>query len=435
MSVTPAQSGETRLTQQQRNAFIASFLGWAMDAFDYFLIIFVFADIAKTFHSTLAAVTVTTTLTLAMRPLGALLFGLAADRWGRRIPLMADVLFYSVIEFLSGFSTSLGMLLLLRTLYGIGMGGEWGLGASLSMEKLPVRRRGLYSGLLQQGYPFGYFLAAIAYYLVGKNFGWRWLFWLGCIPALLVLFLRWRVGESEVWEETVRRRTSRWKTFWNGATLRRFGYLIGLMTLFNFMSHGTQDLYPTFLKEQHGASPDTAVVVALIYNVGAFIGGAVMGAFSERIGRRATVVICALLALPVVPLFAFSSTIAMLTVGAFLMQFLVQGAWGVIPAHLSELSPDEIRGFYPGVTYQLGNLLAAVNLPLQTVIAGHYGKNFSAGLAWVIVPVLALTALVTWVGPENRGAVLGKLHGREAVELSGRAREQNALGAGERRAG
>ncbi len=396
------------LTRDQRNAFIASFLGWSMDAFDYFLLVFVFAEVAKDLHSTLAAVVFTTTLTLAARPVGALIFGLIADRFGRRIPLMADVVFYSLIELLTGFSSSLTMLLVLRTLYGIGMGGEWGLGASLAMEKIPTAKRGFYSGLLQQGYAFGYLLAALAYYVIGVHFGWRWMFIIGSLPALLVLYIRSRVGESEVWERTVQRNTPVARVFFNRTVLLRFVYLIVLMTAFNFMSHGTQDLYPTFLKAQHHASAGLAVVIAIIYNIGALIGGVIGGALSERFGRRRVVVVMALLALPVVPLFAFSASLGLLTLGAFLMQFLVQGAWGVIPAHLSELSPDEIRGFYPGVTYQLGNLFAAINLPLQTWIAGNNDHNYGKGLAFVIVPVLLAVAVITAVGPENRGAQFGR---------------------------
>ncbi len=412
------------LTRDQRNAFIASFLGWSMDAFDYFLLIFVFAEVAKDLHSTLAAVVFTTTLTLAARPIGALLFGLIADRFGRRIPLMADVIFYSLIELITGFSSSLAMLLVLRFLYGIGMGGEWGLGASLAMEKIPTAKRGFYSGLLQQGYAFGYLLAALAYYIIGVHFGWRWMFIIGALPALLVLYIRSRVGESEVWERTVQRNTPIARVFFNRTILTRFVYLIVLMTAFNFMSHGTQDLYPTFLKVQHHASAGLAVVIAIIYNIGALIGGVIGGAFSERFGRRRVVVVMALLALPVVPLFAFSAALGWITLGAFLMQFLVQGAWGVIPAHLSELSPDEIRGFYPGVTYQLGNLFAAINLPLQTWIAGRNGHDYGKGLAYVTIPVLLVVAIVTAFGPENRGAEFGRRSDVEAAT----GREERAGG-------
>ena len=414
------------LTREQRSAFVASFLGWAMDAFDYFLIIFVFAEIAKEFGTSLVKVQVATTLTLAARPVGALLFGLLADRFGRRIPLMVDVAFYSLIEFVTGFSTSITMLLALRLLFGIGMGGEWGIGASLAMEKIPREKRGFYSGLLQQGYPFGYLLAAIAYYLIGKNFGWRAMFIFGSLPALLVLFIRARVGESEAWVQARRRETTVREVFFNRRILGRFLFLVVLMTLFNFMSHGTQDQYPTFLKEQHHYSANLAVLVAVIYNVGALIGGVTIGAWSQVVGRRRAVVTVTLLALPIVPLFAFSSTLGLIALGSFLMQFLVQGAWGIIPAHLSELSPDEIRGFYPGVTYQLGNLLAAINLPLQTRLAEHYQDNFGLGMALVIVPVLLLTALVVWLGPEDREAELGKVTVGTTARAEQRRRQPSA---------
>jgi SHS family lactate transporter-like MFS transporter len=289
------------------------------------------------------------------------------------------------------------------------------------MEKIPSSKRGFFSGFLQVGYSMGYLLAALAFYLVGKNLGWRWLFFLGSLPALLVLYIRYRVGESEVWEETHKRQTSIAEVFFNPGVLKRFGFLILLMTAFNFMSHGTQDLYPTFLTQQHGASADTAVIFAVIYNIGAILGGIIMGALSEPFGRRRIVVVCTLLALVTVPLFAFAPGFALLALGAFIMQFFVQGAWGVIPAHLSELSPDEIRGFYPGVTYQLGNLLASINLPLQAYIATINGGDYAKGLAFVTAPLLLVTALLAAIGPENRGVEFGHVTPQELEQLSARA--------------
>jgi MFS transporter, SHS family, lactate transporter len=397
------------LTKDQRNAFLAAWLGWAMDAFDYFLLVFVITDVAKEFGTSKTSVAVATTLTLAARPVGAALFGYWADKVGRRTPLLVNVIFYSAIEFTTGFSSSLTMLLVLRTLYGIGMGAEWGLGASLAMEKIPAEKRGFYSGLLQQGYPLGYFFAAIAFFVITPTFGWRGLFFAGALPALLALFIRMRVGESEVWQSTreyERQTRTSWRdVFLQRGTLRRFAYLVLLMAAFNFMSHGTQDFFPTFLEDDFNASTTTVTIVALIYNVGALLGGVYFGALSQRFGRRRTIIVCALLALPIVPLFAYSPALGMITAGAFLMQFFVQGAWGVIPAHLTELSPDEIRGFYPGVTYQLGNLLAAVNLPIQTSLADSHGGSFA--IAAVIVPVLLIVALLTFVGPEARGVRFG----------------------------
>lgn len=399
----------TGLDRDQRNAFLAALLGWTMDAFDYFLLVFVITEVAKDFGTSTEKVTVATTLTLVARPLGAYLFGIWADKVGRRLPLMVDVLFYSVVEVISGFSTSLTMLLVLRFLYGIGMGGEWGLGASLAMEKIPVEKRGFFSGLLQCGYSLGYLVAALAYFTITPLFGWRGLFVFGAVPALIALYVRYKVGESEAWERTQERlrvtRTPLRQVFFNRKVLLRFFYLVLLMTSFNFMSHGTQDIYPTFLKKGLDHSPHYAVGIAVIYNIGAIIGGVLVGAISQRFGRRRAIVGSALLGLLVVPLFAYSKGTAMLALSAFLMQFFVQGAWGVIPAHLTEMSPDAIRGFYPGVTYQLGNLLAAVNLPLQERLADHHGYSFA--FAVVVAPTLVAVVLLTAFGKEVHSVEFG----------------------------
>ncbi|KBX35562.1 sialate:H+ symport family MFS transporter [Mycobacterium tuberculosis] len=404
-----------RLTGDQRNAFMASFLGWTMDAFDYFLVVLVYADIATTFHHTKTDVAFLTTATLAMRPVGALLFGLWADRVGRRVPLMVDVSFYSVIGFLCAFAPNFTVLVILRLLYGIGMGGEWGLGAALSMEKVPAERRGVFSGLLQEGYAFGYLLASVAALVVMNWLGlsWRWLFGLSIIPALISLIIRYRVKESEVWEAAQDRmrltKTRIRDVLGNPAIVRRFVYLVLLMTAFNWMSHGTQDVYPTFLTAttDHGAglSSLTARWIVVIYNIGAIIGGLAFGTLSQRFSRRYTIVFCAALGLPIVPLFAYSRTAAMLCLGSFLMQVFVQGAWGVIPAHLTEMSPDAIRGVYPGVTHQLGNLLAAFNLPIQERLAESHGYPFA--LAATIVPVLLVVAVLTAIGKDATGIRFG----------------------------
>lgn len=386
-----------------------------MDAFDYFLVVLVYADIATTFHHTKTDVAFLTTATLAMRPVGALLFGLWADRVGRRVPLMVDVSFYSVIGFLCAFAPNFTVLVILRLLYGIGMGGEWGLGAALSMEKVPAERRGVFSGLLQEGYAFGYLLASVAALVVMNWLGlsWRWLFGLSIIPALISLIIRYRVKESEVWEAAQDRmrltKTRIRDVLGNPAIVRRFVYLVLLMTAFNWMSHGTQDVYPTFLTAttDHGAglSSLTARWIVVIYNIGAIIGGLAFGTLSQRFSRRYTIVFCAALGLPIVPLFAYSRTAAMLCLGSFLMQVFVQGAWGVIPAHLTEMSPDAIRGVYPGVTYQLGNLLAAFNLPIQELLAESHGYPFA--LAATIVPVLLVVAVLTAIGKDATGIRFG----------------------------
>jgi MFS transporter, SHS family, lactate transporter len=404
-----------RLTGDQRNSFIAALLGWTMDAFDYFIVVLVYADIAETFHQTAAEVAFLTTATLLMRPVGALLFGLWADRVGRRLPLMVDVAFYSTVGFLCAFAPNFTVLAILRLLYGIGMGGEWGLGAALAMEKVPAEQRGFFSGLLQEGYAFGYLLATLASLLVMDWLGlsWRWLFGLSILPALISLIIRYRVKESEVWEAEQRRmrltRTRIRDVLGNAVIIRRLVYLVLLMTAFNWMSHGTQDVYPTFLSATHSGGADlssaTARWIVVIYNVGAIVGGLSFGTLSQRFGRRQTVLFCAMLGLPIVPLFAYSRTAAMLCLGSFLMQIVVQGAWSVIPAHLTEMSPDAIRGLYPGVTYQLGNLLAAFNLPLQEHLAAARGYPFA--LVATIVPVLIAVVLLMAIGKDATGIRFG----------------------------
>ncbi|WP_027943040.1 MFS transporter [Amycolatopsis taiwanensis] len=413
--MTELSAGRERLTSDQRNSFLAAVLGWTMDAFDYFIVVFVYADIAKDFKMTNTDVAFITTATLLMRPVGALLFGLWADRIGRRVPLMVDVTFYSVVGFLCAFAPNFTVLLILRLLYGIGMGGEWGLGAALAMEKIPVKRRGFFSGLLQEGYSFGYLLASLASLIVlnWAGLSWRWLFGLSIIPALISLIIRARVKESEVWQSTRERlrvtRTSIKDIVFDPKIIRRFVYLVLLMTAFNWMSHGTQDVYPTFLKAHGsggaGLSATTATWIAVIYNVGAITGGLVFGSLSERFGRRYTIAFCAVLGLPIVPLFAFSQTAALLCLGSFLMQVMVQGAWGIIPAHLTEMSPDAIRGFYPGVTYQLGNCLAAFNLPIQEALAESHGYPFA--LTATIIPVLIAVTILVLVGKEAKGIRFG----------------------------
>jgi len=386
-----------------------------MDAFDYFVVVLVYADIAKTFHHSKTEVAFITTATLMMRPVGALVFGLWADRVGRRLPLMVDVACYSLVGFLCAFAPNFTVLVILRLLYGIGMGGEWGLGAALAMEKIPAERRGFFSGVLQEGYLYGYLLATLASLLVMNVLGlsWRWLFGLSILPALISLVIRYRVTESEVWETTQdRMRLSHTKVrdvLRDVKMVRLFIYLVLLMTAFNWMSHGTQDVYPTFLSaaSNHGAGLGSATAkwIVVVYSIGGILGGMVFGTLSQRLGRCRTIVWCALLGLPIVPLFAYSRTAALLCLGSFLMQVVVQGAWGVIPAHLTEMSPDAIRGLYPGVTYQLGNLLAAFNLPIQERLASSHGYPFA--LAATIVPVLIAVALLSLIGKDATGIRFG----------------------------
>jgi len=391
-------------TSEQRHVVAASFLGWTLDAFDFFLMVFVLKDIAREFGTEITSVTVAILLTLAMRPVGAFLFGRAADRWGRRPTLMVDVLFYSVVEFASGLSPDLTTLLILRAVYGVAMGGEWGVGASLTMESIPPHARGFVSGLLQSGYPFGYFLASVVYGVLFPYIGWRGMFMVGVVPALLVLYIRRHVPESPSWKPAAAKSNTLavLKSHW------RLGiYAVVLMTAFNFFSHGTQDLYPTFLQVQHGLAPHEVGLIAVVYNIGAIIGGISFGSLSERFGRRHSIIAAAALSLIVMPLWAFAAGAIWLAVGAFFMQILVQGAWGVVPVHLNELSPHEARGTFPGFTYQLGNLIASVNAPLQATIAAHYGGDYAFALAIVAGVVAVAIIILAAVGTEAKGVVFG----------------------------
>ncbi len=390
----------------QRNALIASFLGWTLDAFDFFLMVFMLGAIAKEFGSDIKAVALALTLTLAARPAGALVFGMLADRYGRRPVLMIDILLFSVLEFASAFAPSLVALLILRTAFGFAMGGEWGLGASLTMETIPAKARGIASGILQTGYPFGYLLASVVYGLLFDRIGWRGMFMVGVVPALLVLFIRRNVVESPAW----RQMRSRPRESLIGVLKKRwplFIYVVVLMTAFNLFSHGTQDLYPAFLQIQHKFTTHTVSLVSIIGNVGAITGGLAFGALSQRIGRRRAIVFGALVALPIIPLWAFSVTPVLLGIGAFLMQVAVQGAWGVIPVHLNELSPDEVRGTFPGFAYQLGNLLASGNATLQAGFAASHGGNYALALAVVATIAAVVIAVLTYFGPEQHGVVFG----------------------------
>jgi len=390
----------------QKHVVAAAYLGWTLDAFDFFLMIFVIKDVAHEFGAGKSDIAWATALTLALRPLGAFIFGRLADRFGRRPVLMADVALYSLFGFATAFSPDLIVFLIIRALFGIAMGGEWGIGASLTLETVKPEARGLVSGLLQSGYPTGYLLASVVYRNFYDLLHWRGMFMVGIVPALLILYIRRNVPESPGWS----REHAKTGTVLN--VLRKHWalalYAIVLMTAFNFFSHGTQDAYPTFLQVQHKFDAHTTGNIAIIYNIGAILGGWTFGLWSQSLGRRRTIVIASLLAIPVTWLWAYSETAPMLALGAFLMQFFVQGAWGVIPAHLNELSPADARGTFPGTVYQLGNFIASYNLVLQTRIAAAQGENYSMALAGVAVSAAIVIALLTMLGREARDADLAQ---------------------------
>ncbi|MHB8177250.1 MAG: MFS transporter [Vulcanimicrobiaceae bacterium] len=395
------------LDRSARAAFLASFMGWTLDAFDFFLVTFVAVHIAGDFRTSIVAVGGAITLTLMFRPLGALIFGWIGDRYGRRTPLMVDILLFSALELLTAFSPNLLVFIVLRALYGIAMGGEWGLGAALAMESLPPQRRGLFSGILQEGYMVGYLLAALAYFLVFTftPWGWRGLFVIGALPALLVFYIRSHVTESPVWQTRRQERADPMTVLRAGVKhLPLVLYAILFMAAFNFMSHGTQDLYATFLQKQHGYSAGATASLSIIAAIGAILGGIVFGGLSQRFGRRSAILVCASLAIVVIPLWMFGSNIALLAVGAFLMQFFVQGAWGVVPAHLNEISPPDARGTFPGFTYQIGNLISAGAFQIEAAFATtHFalpngGANYAAAMAIIALVVLTAVIVLTAIG-------------------------------------
>ncbi|HEY5107461.1 MAG TPA: MFS transporter [Caulobacteraceae bacterium] len=434
------------LDRHQWSAVAASFLGWTLDAFDFFLMVFMFSAIAKEFHASVAMVAITSTLTLAARPFGALVFGLLADRYGRRPVLMVDILLFSVLELGAAFAPSLTVLMILRALFGFAMGGEWGVGASLVMETIPAQARGVISGLLQEGYAVGYLLASLVFYFLFDAIGWRGLFMIGVIPAVLVVFIRLGVKESPVFQAQRGAAPRRSPLFLFGvgavalavamgpalagaldktamlgwvyfidAPIALAGlwffraqwklalFAVALMTAFNFFSHSSQDLYPTFLQKAHGLDTHAVGLITAIGNVGAIVGGVLFGAWSQRFGRRRMIVLAVVLSLVAIPLWAFSHTMAMLAVGAFVMQVMVQGAWGVIPAHLNELSPAISRGAFPGYVYQLGNLLASGAAVWQARLAESRHNDYGLALALFAGVAAVIIAALTFMGPERRG--------------------------------
>jgi len=398
------ESGVESRPPDQNAAVFASFLGWTLDAFDYFLVVYCLTAIGKEFHRSDAQMALAITVTLVFRPAGAFIFGLMADRYGRRGPLMIVLVFYSVVEVATGFSTSYTSFLILRALFGIGMGGEWGVGASMAMEKVSPKFRGLISGVLQQGYALGNLLAALCFFFLFDRWGWRPMFFLGGLPALLAIFVQMRVKESAVWKKA---KKADWRDL-RGSILsnwKLFLFLMLLMTFMNFSSHGTQDLYPTFLQRYWHFDASKRSLISVIAGLGALCGGTAIGYYSDLKGRRRAIITGLLLAIAVIPLWALSPTTTLLVAGAFLMQFMVQGAWGVIPAHLSELSPDSVRGFLPGFAYQCGVLISASIVYIQALFAEHF--SYATTMALSAGVVFLGGSIVAALGRERHGRVFG----------------------------
>ncbi len=410
------------LNSAQRRAYTACFLGWTLDAFDFFLLTFCLDAIAATFHVSLATAAKSIFWTLLMRPVGALVFGALAEKFGRRPTLMVNVVSYSVFVMASAFAPTFVWFLAMRALFGVAMGGEWGVGAALALESLPAEGRGFFSGLLQEGYVVGSMLAALLYLLfptlhgTGMFTAWRVLFLIGALPSLSLLLLLRKVEESPAWLAQRKVIQVRVLGDWRSRVMGVVRYLPSLlaltvlMTAFMAFSHGTQDLYPTFLKHDHGIRGMAVSAIAIAGNVGAVLGGIWFGGYSERVGRRRAIITAALLSIPMIPLWAWSHTAVLLAVGGFAMQFMVQGAWGVIPVHLNEMSPPAVRAIFPGLAYQLGNVLASRNSVLQAVAATKYfGGRFAPVLAITVVVVAVIVVVVTALGREAKGADLSTL--------------------------
>ena len=410
-NTTPPETAEElvrtpgKLNGDHRRAMLAGFCGWLLDAFDFFLITFCLTAIAREFHRSDAAIALVITMTMAFRPIGGFVFGMLADRYGRRRPLMVNLALFAVVEVLTGLAPNYATLLVARSLFGVVMGGQWGVGASLVMEKAPAHSRGMFSGLLQEGYAAGNVLAALAFFLFFGRLGWRPLFFLGSLPALLLaVLIRFGVSESEVWEkarvqtwgEQLREMVSHWKLFL---------YLTVLMTMMKCVSHGTQDMYPTFLERQWHFGPSQRSVITGISMIGAILGSLVIGFLSDRYGRRRAMIGALLGGILMVPLWAYAPSTALLVLGAFLVQFMVQGSWGIIPAHLSELSPDSVRGFLPGFAYQCGVLVASSVVYIEAVFART--MTYATAMALTAVTVFALAAIVAAAGKERKGHVFG----------------------------
>jgi SHS family lactate transporter-like MFS transporter len=398
--------------RNQRNVVLASFLGWTFDAFDFFVLTFLITDIATSFGESRPNVALTLTLTLAMRPVGALIFGMMADRYGRRLPMTINIVFYAVMSALSGLAPTFRTFLILRALFGIGMGGQWGVGASLVLESVSPRWRGVLSGLLHQGYSLGNLLAALAFLTVypamaatHPAYAWRVMFFLGGLPALLSIFVLVNVKESDAWHE---HRTD-WRTYFGSlpSVWRRFLYLVLMLTLMGFISHGTQDLYPTFLQQERHFAARHVAETAMFSMVGAILGGLVIGYCSDRFGRRRAMIGAALGALLTVPLWIAAPTSALIVLGGFVMQFFVQGAWGVIPAHMNELSPGHLRAFLPGFAYQIGMLCAGIVPYVETVLGEHF--SYAQSMGFLTATALIVGMVVIGLGPEAHGITFRKV--------------------------
>ncbi|KAM7213185.1 Major facilitator superfamily domain containing protein [Rhypophila decipiens] len=422
--------------------FMVAFLAWTWDAFDFFTVSLTVAELAETFDKTNTDITWGITLVLMFRSIGSVLFGIASDRYGRKWPFIVNNILFIVLELGTGFSNTYGQFLACRALFGVAMGGLYGNAAATALEDLPEECRGLMSGMLQQGYAFGYLLAtAFARALVNTtSHGWRPLFWFGACPPVLIIIFRLLLPETTTYQERAAVRENAEREGETGSSvflregkvaLRRhwllLTYLVLLMAGFNFMSHGSQDLYPTMLQNQFSFSPNQVTVTQVVANLGAICGGTVVGFCSQMFGRRLSIIVMCLLGGALMYPYTFV-TDQSVAAAAFFEQFCVQGAWGVIPIHLMELSPGAFRTFVVGTSYQLGNLVSSASSTIESSIGERfplppkgkvhryeYGKVICIFMGCVYVYVIILTL----IGPEHLNRKLDVAHDADVREVAG----------------
>ncbi|KIM77736.1 hypothetical protein PILCRDRAFT_11824 [Piloderma croceum F 1598] len=369
------------LTFIQWAQFFSGWFAWICDAIDFFTVSLSVTNLQIQFGKPAHDITTAITLTLLFRSLGAVVFGVVSDRYGRKWPLVINLILCAILQLGAGFVQTFHQFLAIRALFGITMGGIWGLATATALENLPVELRGLASGVVQEGYAVGYLIAAVINLTLvpSVSAGWRSLFWTASGISLFAAVIRALLPESAVFlraKEFEREHgltsTEKNKVFLK-ETKRMLAkhwllciYAVVLMTGFNFLSHGSQDLYPTYLQTSKNISNHNATIATIIGNCGAIAGGAIAGWVSQYIGRRLTVVIFVCFIGAFIPLWILPSTFSSLSAGAFCMQFGVQGAWGIIPIHLAELSPPAFRATFPGVAYQLGNMVSSASAQIET---------------------------------------------------------------------
>jgi putative sialic acid transporter len=400
--------------------FFVGFFAWTADAFDFHALSIQTTKLAKWYHTTNTEITTAITLTLLLRSVGAAVFGLLGDRFGRKWPMVANMIILGVLQIATIYSATFQQFLAVRSLFGLFMGGVYGNAVAMALENCPTEARGLMSGIMQQGYSFGYVLAACANLGVGNaTETWKTVFWVAaglsiaagllrcCFPESKQFIEHKKTGQqvtaSDFWKETKSMLAQEW---------RMVIYCIILMTWFNYYSHTSQDSYTTFMtdqKELAGLGPTRA---SIWMKTGACVGGTIIGYLSQWIGRRRAIVGAAFISACLIPAWILPTSETSLSVSGFAIQFFVQGAWGVIPIHLNELSPPAYRSSFPGITYQIGNMISSPSAQIVNAIAeSNFVANGSGELVSAYGPTMGIATAIIAVGimvtaglgPERRG--------------------------------